>query len=206
MKSSRARKQVTPEQLAPDLEAFTAKHMSPERRHLVPSLRELRAAGFHELARRLRRCEDKQKIADIMGKELPVRGGLPGQKRTRRKKPLSQLNSLQSGSSKKQEGLKKSLNGDGATEHMHAGQQLERATIAQGVHGRSKCGHSFGSAGLLGKGWPQARAQASHMHVAHARLAWRSRWFPVATPRRRRVQSMYRWFGWECSRVHIALF
>jgi hypothetical protein len=98
MNSTRERKKVTPEQLVPELEAFCAEHMAPDRQHLVPSLRQLREAGFHELASRLHRCQERPKLALLLGKEFPLRGPFPRHKLARPKTTTSQAECMQSSS------------------------------------------------------------------------------------------------------------
>ena len=175
MTSRRDHTHVTPEQLAPALEEFCVKHMPPESEHLVPSLRELRAAGYHDLARRFRRCTDWRRVSELLKKELPGRGPRPG--RSRKPRSSMKKRSKESGSKPPKsvqsegdsEGLSGTLSTEGCpgTDHVApecsgCSEAASRATVAchscaslriESLRHHNKFCHvhcSFGAFGLLG--------------------------------------------------------
>lgn len=204
MTSARARKAVSLTTLAAELEDFSVKFMPREKQHLVPSLRELRAAGFHDLACQFRRCPDKQQLADIMDKTLPSRGPIPGLKR---------------GQSQHSDGPQQAsfhqMHGDHEPTSSAGRGKTARALQTNAIHNSSRmntgdvsslAGPSVTRSSCMNNSFRSgcsrcrlcctvrdrwvgchtlSRMQAPQLQPAYACLAWRSRWLQVHPPRRR---------------------
>jgi hypothetical protein len=215
MVSSLARKEVSPEDLAAQLEHFSTMHMPPERQHLVPTLRELRAAGFHALANSLRRCQDKPKVAEIMGKTFRLRGPLPGQKH--RNMVQRQHASVGPSVHFREESRYRSGDYRGRPVLTCAVQPVKEQRVAvspsysslpgnqswersgtsplphqPGMYRHAGCTHSARSVDWRCTCLPQARAraQAPQNLTRYSCIGWRTRWLHVRLHRRRQVQPM----------------